>query len=129
MLNDIYTVLKTEFGINSMEKEKIYELSKDINVEGLMYIRAGKRGTEQYWKSIFPNIINIQYNHKDWFIDVEEHEKRMAEIAQKKTKEEDIVAAVFNEKGLLSISYKEAAVHCLKLYKKMLQSPQEYQDK
>lgn len=84
-----------------MSEQKLYELKRDIWTPSI-YIRAGFRKTEAEWKERLG-----EFDMKlasDWFIDVDKNE---AERPIDELKE--LIDAVFSEKGLNSISYKEAA--------------------
>jgi hypothetical protein len=84
-----------------MSENKIYELRRDIWTPAL-YIKAGFRKTEAEWKERLGDF-NIKWQ-SDWFIDIEK------EATQKpKDKLKILIDAVFEEKGLYSLTYKDAA--------------------
>lgn len=98
---------------------KQYELKKDVWTPGNFW-RAGIRKTEEEWKAIF-GFPNIEWE-SEWFIDLSATQK-----AEPKDQLHEILLAVFESKGLHSITYKEAArevaekwVRYLKSQKKLL---------
>lgn len=94
--------------------EKIYELKQDIWTPAY-YIRAGFRKTEKKWKEILGDF-NMQWA-SEWFIDLEkrEEEKPIDELNK-------LINSIFAEKGLNSISYKEAAKEVAELWLKQNQN-------
>lgn len=80
---------------------KEYELKKDVTTPGNFW-RAGIRKTEKEWREIF-DFVNIQWE-SEWFIDLS-----VAQEEAPKDELRDIINSVFKDKGLHSITYKEAA--------------------
>lgn len=97
-----------------MSEEKIYELKQDISTP-CFYIRAGKQATESQWKERLGDF-NIRWC-SEWFYDlsIKEESKPIDEL-------KELIEAVFSEKGLNSISYKEAAAEVAELWLKQNQS-------
>lgn len=86
--------------------EKQYELKKDVSTPA-GYWRAGSRKTEQEWRKEF----NIKPKYpfewcKDWFIPPPEEENYHIDEVK------EVVRSIFENKGLASITYKEAAEDC-----------------
>ena len=101
--------------IKIISKVGLFELKKDINTPDC-YIRAGKRKTKEEWEQLFPKAFQFFCND-EWFIDLtpkEEQPKYEKSIVEK------LVDEVFDSHGLLSISYRKAAVMCCIEYKKRL---------
>jgi hypothetical protein len=97
-----------------MSEDKLYELRQDINTPA-HYIRAGKRATEAQWKERLGDF-NIRWC-SEWFLDTTVKEEQM-EVDELN----DLVDAVFKERGLRSISYKEAARLVAELWLKQNQT-------
>lgn len=97
-----------------MSEEKIYELKRDIWTPAY-FIRAGFRKTELEWKECLGEF-NMEWS-SDWFIDIQkqEEERPIDEL-------KELIDAVFDEKNLNSISYKEAAREVAELWLKQNQS-------
>lgn len=91
-------------------KEAIYELKKDICTPN-GYVRAGLRNTRAGWEKDWPNAFDFHSN--EWFIEI----KADTPIETDTDMEYEIVRDIFEKRGLHSISYKEAAVACIKEYK------------
>lgn len=98
-----------------MSEDKIYELRQDINTPAF-YIRAGKRATEAQWKERLGDFC-IRWC-SEWFWDTSIKEDPM-EVDKLK----ELIDAVFEENGLRSISYKEAARKVAELWLKQNQKP------
>lgn len=98
-----------------MREDKLYELRQDISTPGF-YIRAGKRATEAQWKERLGDF-NMKWC-SEWFWDtsIKEEEKEVDKL-------NELVDEIFAEKGLRSISYKEAARLIADLWLKQNQKP------
>lgn len=97
-----------------MSTEKLYELKRDIWTPAF-FIRAGFRKTEAEWKERLGEF-NMKWSD-DWFIDCSKIEEgaRVDELYE-------LVKTVFHEKGLYSITYKEAAQEVAELWLKQNQN-------
>ena len=89
-----------------MSEEPLYELRKDVDIPG-NYWRAGLQKTEKEWIEIFHMYpLHFQWC-QDWFLCLTPPDP------EKTDRVREIVKEVFSDKGLKSISYKEAAEECV----------------
>lgn len=93
-----------------MSDEKVYELKKDIWTPAF-FIRAGFRKTEKEWKERLGDF-EMKWA-SDWFFDPSEKAEQ-----QQINELNELIEAVFMEKGLNSISYKEAAKEVAEIWLK-----------
>lgn len=93
--------------------EQLFELRKDIQSPD-RYIRAGARKTKEEWLKLYPHCNKFVSGFDDWFIDLS---------VEAKIDESDIewriVDEVFTDKGLISISYKEAAIKFMREFNRV----------
>ena len=89
-----------------------YELKKDISTPN-GYIRAGVVHTESEWQELYPKC--SCYGNSEWFISLDK-----SSIQVDSSIEDTIIKDVFSRLGLRSISYKQAALECMMMYKKHL---------
>lgn len=95
----------------------LLELKKDINIPG-QYVRAGAVKTKKEWKKLFPGAFKFDtgetYQNHEWFqnksLSIKKDEGRP-------NLQREIVSRIFSRHGLMSMTYKDAAVACLKSYK------------
>ncbi len=87
----------------------MFELKKDICTPN-SYIKAGVKKTKEEWEKLYPHCFSAQ---EEWFIDLNNYEEKKDEpkIIW------DIIDRIFTEKGLSSISYKQASVKACMEYK------------
>lgn len=100
--------------------DKLYELRRDIWTP-VMYIKAGAQKTEAEWKDKLGEF-NIQWESM-WFIDLE-NEKDTRPIDELK----ELIDDVFKNRGLSSLSYKDAAREVAELWLKQNKQPNEKED-
>ncbi len=98
-----------------MKLDTPYELRKDIDVPG-RYYPAGDRKTGSEWLTLFPDADVID-EWDDWFIDTTTRPEPASDPIL------NLVNDVFDKRGLCSISYKEAAVACVKAWQEKLNNP------
>lgn len=95
----------------------LLELKKDINVPG-EYVRAGTIKTKKEWKKLFPSAFLFDtyetFQNHEWFINKSLPIKK---YDGKPNLQREIVHKIFSKRGLMSMTYKEAAEACLKSYK------------
>lgn len=83
------------------------ELKRDI-ITPNSYMRAGVKKTKEEWEKLFPH---CSVNLNDWFVSDSDEKINDNDLAW------HIVDAIFEENGLTSIAYKQAAVKACIEYK------------
>lgn len=87
-----------------------FELRKDINgPQG--YFRAGLQKSRNEWEKLFPKSFTNSLYKDEWFVlvsDVDEDKDPLNEYL--------VIKKVFEEQGLHSITYKEAAAKCMRIW-------------
>lgn len=94
----------------------LLELKQDINTPA-QYVRAGEIKTKKEWKKLFPGtFFDSRGMCEQWFID----KTPVPVKADRRDVEYGIVDKVFTKHGLMSCTYRDAAVICMRRYKKLL---------
>jgi hypothetical protein len=92
--------------------EQLFELKKDVTTPG-GYFRAGIQKTRPEWEKFFPGSFDrIILTGDEWFIDL----SKPLPVPDPLPLTTQIVDEVFAERGLRSISYKQAAQECIERY-------------
>ena len=99
--------------------DTIFELKKDVSTPD-RYMKAGIQKTKADWEEIFPKA--FIFNNSEWFIDMTPIEPFDYDAANGISPERrvmmTIVDDVFAKRELCSMSYKDAAIEAIEIYKK-----------
>lgn len=93
-----------------IDADNLYELRKDIVLPN-GYYKAGEIRNKLEWEKLFPN--SFQFSNHEWFIPLAEIKPESRLDAETK-----IIDKVFSDRGLFSMSYKQAARECIEQWKK-----------